>query len=290
MKLGRIITNSGESLVIIIKDDKAITQQEIKDQAGVELSNNLVDQLAYDSITRIERLLPKLKFTHDPSEFNYTYPIRRPPKIIFLNFNYIDQGGWIRFGKHNPQEPVFYLKPCTCLNGPFDEIRCPKFVTQLDFEGELAIVIGTGGKNLSSEDALLAICGFMVMNDVSARDIQYTDIQVSRSKCFDTFAPCGPWITTRTEIENADDLRIVTRVNGEIRQDSNTHNMVLKCEEIVSKLSKVMTLEPGDIISTGTPMGSILSSHGRKPWLRNGDLVEVEVQHLGAIKNKIIFE
>jgi 2-keto-4-pentenoate hydratase/2-oxohepta-3-ene-1,7-dioic acid hydratase in catechol pathway len=289
LKLGRIITNSGESL-IIIKDDKAITQQEIKDQAGVELSNNLVDLLAYDSVATIERLLPRLKFLHDTSEFKFTYPIQRPPKIIFLNFNYVDQAGWIRFGKHTPQEPIFYLKPCTCLNGPFDEIRCPKFVTQLDFEGEMAIVIGKGGKNLSSEDALLAICGFMVMNDVSARDIQYTDIQVSRSKCFDTFAPCGPWITTRSEIEDPDNLRIVARVNGEVRQDSNTHDMVLKCEEIVSKLSKVMTLEPGDIISTGTPMGSILSSHGRKPWLRNDDLVEVEVQNLGVIKNKIVFE
>jgi 2-keto-4-pentenoate hydratase/2-oxohepta-3-ene-1,7-dioic acid hydratase in catechol pathway len=121
------------------------------------------------------------------------------------------------------------------------------------------------------------------MNDVSARDIQYTDIQVSRSKCFDTFAPCGPWITTRSEVSDPNNLRICTRVNGETRQDSTTGNMVLRVEEIISKLSKVMTLEPGNIISTGTPMGTILSSGGRKPWLKTGDIVEVEIERLKVV-------
>ncbi len=154
----------------------------------------------------------------------------------------------------------------------------------------MAFVISKKCKNVSENDAIMTVGGYFVMNDVSARDIQYTDVQVSRSKCFDTFAPCGPWITTRSEVADPNKLRILTRVNGETRQDSNTANMVLRVEEIISKLSKVMTLEPGDIISTGTPMGTILSSGGRKPWLKSGDMVEVEIESLGAIKNKIVFE
>lgn len=275
---------------IVIQGNKAITREEISTQFGLPLPNDLADFLSSELVYKVERLVPKCKFAHKIDEFQFSYPIAKPPKMIFLNFNYNDQSGWIRFGKTTPHEPIFYLKPSTCLNGPFADITCPDFVTQLDFEGEMAVVIGKKCKNVSESDAITAVCGYIVMNDVSARDIQYTDIQVSRSKCFDTFAPCGPWITTRADVDNPNDLHLVTRVNGEVRQDSRTSNMVLKVEQIISKLSKVMTLEPGDIISTGTPMGTILSSHGRKPWLKHNDIVEVEIEDLGAIRGRIIFE
>lgn len=275
---------------VLIQGNEAITREEIMAQFGFTLPNDLMDFLASELPYKVERLVQKIKFPHEVGEFQFSYPVANPPKIIFLNFNYTDQSGWIRFGKTTPHEPVFYLKPRTCLNGPFADVRCPDFVTQLDFEGEMAAVIGKKCKNVSETDAIMAVCGYMVMNDVSARDIQYTDIQVSRSKCFDTFAPCGPWITTRAEIENPNDLHLVTRVNGEVRQDSRTSNMVLRVEQIISKLSKVMTLEPGDIVSTGTPMGTILSGHGRKPWLKNNDVIEVEIEGLSAIRNRIVFE
>ncbi len=263
---------------------------EVESELGITLPSTIEEFLLGEFAHKIERLESKLQFTHNLDNFQFLHPISNPKKIIFLNFNYKDQSGWIRFGKTSPIEPVFYLKPNTCLNGPFEKILCPEFVTHLDFEGEMAFVIGKKCKNVSERDALFAICGYMAMNDVSARDIQYMDIQVSRSKCFDTFAPCGPWITTRNEVQDPNDLRVVTKINGEVRQDSRTSNMVLRVEEIVSKLSKVMTLEPGDIVSTGTPMGSILSSHGMKPWLKNDDLIEVEVEGLGAIRNQVHFE
>ena len=289
MRLARIADSSTESY-ILVKGNEAITRQEITSQLGISLPDTLERLLERDFAENIERLEPKLQFKHKLNKFQFLCPITNPPKIIFLNFNYKDQSGWIRFGKTTPREPVFYLKPRTCLNGPFDDIICPDFVSQLDFEGELAVVIGKKCKNISEADAPFAISGYMVMNDVSARDIQYTDVQVSRSKCFDTFAPCGPWITRRGELKDPNDLRVITKVNGEVRQDSRTSNMVLRIEEIISKLSKVMTLEPDDIISTGTPMGTILSSHGSKPWLRNGDIIEVEVEGLGSIRNKVRFE
>ena len=289
LKVARV-TGSATTSFVVIQGDEAITREEITAQFGFALPYNLTDFLASELVHKVEHLLPKFKFVHKLDEFQLSYPIVNPPKMIFLNFNYTDQSGWIRFGKSAPHEPVFYLKPRTCLNGPFADITCPDFVTQLDFEGELAAVIGKKCKNISEIDAIVAVCGYMVMNDVSARDIQYTDIQVSRSKCFDSFAPCGPWISTHEDVENPNDLRLVTRVNGEIRQDSRTSNMVLKVEQIISKLSKVMTLEPGDIVSTGTPMGTILSNHGQKPWLKSNDVVEVEIEGLGSIRNRIIFE
>lgn len=291
MKVARIAGSPTASYILINGNgNEAITGHEVAIQLGISLPNTLEDFLLGEFAHKVERLERKLQFTHSLNNFQLLYPISNPQKIIFLNFNYKDQSGWIRFGKTSPTEPVFYLKPRTCLNGPFGDIVCPDFVTHLDFEGEMAAVIGKKCKNISENDALLAICGYMVMNDVSARDIQYTDIQVSRSKCFDTFAPCGPWITIRSDIMDPNDLRLITKVNGEVRQDSRTSNMVLRIEEIISKLSKVMTLEPGDIISTGTPMGTILSSHGMKAWLKNDDVIEVEVEGLGSIRNHVHFE
>jgi len=289
MKVARIADPSSESY-ILIRENEAITRDEVVSQLGLSLPSSLEQFLQDEYIEKIGRLESRLLFHHSLNDFHFLCPVSNPAKIIFLNFNYRDQSGWIRFGRSTPRDPVFYLKPRTCLNPPFDDIVCPDFVTQLDFEGELALMIGKKCKNVSENDALWCITGYLAMNDVSARDIQHTDIQASRSKCFDTFAPCGPWITTRSEVKDPNDLRIITRVNGEVRQDSRTSNMVLRVEEIISKLSKVMTLEEGDIISTGTPMGTILSSHGTKPWLRAGDAVEVEIEGVGAIRNNIRFE
>jgi 2-keto-4-pentenoate hydratase/2-oxohepta-3-ene-1,7-dioic acid hydratase in catechol pathway len=291
LKLARTTDhNSDASYILINNRQQAITRRELRQQTGLALPEDLMDVLSGELVSELEHALPALKFTEDISKFSLSFPIRDPPKLIFLNFNYKDQSGWIRFGRTMPRDPVFYLKPHTCLNGPYDEIRCPPFVRQLDFEGEMALVISKKCKNVSEIDAIMAVGGYFAMNDVSARDIQYTDIQVSRSKCFDTFAPCGPWITTRSEIPDPNNLRICTKVNGETRQDSSTANMVLRVEEIISKLSKVMTLEPGDIVSTGTPMGTVLSSGGKKPWLSDGDVVDVEIEKVGAIKNTICFE
>jgi 2-keto-4-pentenoate hydratase/2-oxohepta-3-ene-1,7-dioic acid hydratase in catechol pathway len=196
----------------------------------------------------------------------------------------------LRFGKNPPSEPVIYLKPRTSLIGPFENIVCPKSVKQLDYEGELALVIGKRCKNVAQEVALSYVAGYFIMNDVSARDIQFVDKQYSRAKGFDTFGPCGPWLTTSDEIPDPDNLQLTTRVNGEIRQNSSTKNLVLKIDRIIHSLSKVMTLEPGDIISSGTPSGTALSlSSHLNVYLRHDDVVEVEIEKLGKIKNPVVF-
>lgn len=128
---------------------------------------------------------------------------------------------------------------------------CPRFITQLDYEGELAFVIGERCKNVRQEDAMKHVLGYIVFNDISARDMQFKESQWTRSKSFDTFAPCGPWLTTKDEVADPHNLRIITKVNGEVRQDSSTKNMALKIDRIIASLSRVMTLEKGDIIATG---------------------------------------
>jgi 2-keto-4-pentenoate hydratase/2-oxohepta-3-ene-1,7-dioic acid hydratase in catechol pathway len=175
------------------------------------------------------------------------------------------------------------------LIGPFDNIMCPLFVNALDYEGELALVIGKRCKKTNTYDALDYVAWYFILNDISARDVQALDKQYSRAKGFDTFGPCGPWVTTIDEIPNPNNLHLTTKVNGEIRQNSSTENMVLKVNEIIFKLSKVMTLEPGDIISTGTPSGTGLSMSSNLKYLKENDIVEVEIEKLGKIRNKVLF-
>ena len=150
------------------------------------------------------------------------------------------------------------------------------------------MVINKSCKNISEEEAKNSIFGYMVFNDVSARDIQFKDKQFTRGKSFDTFAPCGPWITTADEITNPQNLKLSTKINGEVRQDSSTSNMFIKIPEIISKISKVMTLEKGDIISTGTPAGVMLNKPNAV-FLKDGDKVEMEIEGLGKLNNTIKF-
>jgi 2-keto-4-pentenoate hydratase/2-oxohepta-3-ene-1,7-dioic acid hydratase in catechol pathway len=180
------------------------------------------------------------------------------------------------------------MKPRTTLTGTNSDIRSPTFVKKLDYEVELAIVIGQTCKNIDEYKALDMIFGYMILNDVSARDIQYGDKQFTRGKSFDTFAPCGPWITTSDEISNPQNLKMITKVNGELRQNSSTSKMFLKIPSIISKLSKVMTLEKGDIISTGTPEGVVLNNPNLE-FLKDGDKIEMEIENLGKLKNTVRF-
>ncbi len=220
------------------------------------------------------------------SNYKLLAPIAKPPKIICLGFNYLDHAR--EQNKKPPDEPVIFMKPRTALIGAFDDIIAPKFIKQLDYEGELAFVISKRCKNVSKEQAMDYVLGYMVFNDVSARDIQFGDKQWTRGKGFDTFAPSGPYLTTKDEVDDPHNLRIITTVNGEIRQDSNTSNMYLKIDKIIASLSKVMTLEPLDIIATGTPAGVAMFMENQR-FLKDNDLVEVEIEHLGKIANRVRF-
>ena len=288
-RLARILQSNQENFIAIDSNGTAITSDEIATQTGLILPKQLEKFLFSDYLKKIMELSDNLSYIHLINEFKILPPINDTYKIICLAFNYTDQGSWVRFGRNPPTEPVIYLKPRTCLIGPTDDILCPKFVKQLDYEGELALTIGRKCKNVSTNESSKYIAGYFVLNDVSARDIQFIDKQYSRAKGFDTFGPCGPWLTTSDEIMDPCNLRITTWVNGDIRQDSSTANLVLKVDEIISKLSKVMTLEPGDIISTGTPSGTALSLSSDSKYLRHNDIVEVEIEKVGKIRNKVQF-
>jgi 2-keto-4-pentenoate hydratase/2-oxohepta-3-ene-1,7-dioic acid hydratase in catechol pathway len=291
VRVARIIADDNkETFALVDSEGKLIvTKNEIEKQTGLHLPKAVEDFLFDGYADKIKAYPDKLSFNHDIQDFRLLAPITRSFKIICLAFNYSDQTSWVRFGKSPPKDPVIYMKSRTSLGGPFDDIVCPKFVTQLDYEGELALAIGKKCKNVSEYDALDHVAGYFIFDDVSARDIQFIDKQYSRAKSFDTFGPCGPWLTTPDEIPDPCNLRLTTKVNGETRQDSSTKNLVLKIDRIIHTLSNVMTLEPGDIISTGTPSGTVLSFSSHLKYLKHGDAVEVEIEKLGKIRNRIVF-
>ena len=283
MKIARF-THEGNETYGFIKDDKIATKDEITYLTGVPIPQNIIDFLFDGWYDEIKDKIRNLSYKENISKYKLLAPIPNPNKIICLAFNYIDHAK--EQGLQAPNDPALVIKPRTTLNSTNSDIVCPDFVTQLDYEVELAIVIGKNCKNVNISEASDVIFGFMIFNDVSARDIQSKDKQFTRGKGFDSFAPCGPWITTKDEIKNVQNLKMTTKINGELRQNSSTNNMFIKIPEIISKISKVMTLEKGDIISTGTPAGVMLNKPNAV-FLKNGDKVEMEIEGLGTLNNTI---
>lgn len=231
----------------------------------------------------------------DLSDVELLSPVPRPPKhVLCLGRNYAEHAAESTraFGEaaatDKPAFPAIFTKAPTAINGPFGDIPYDAAVsTQIDWEGELAIVIGMGGKNISRENAMQHIFGYTILNDISARDIQKRHGgQFFKGKSLDGSCPIGPWIVTADEIGEPGNLELTVRVNGEVKQQDNTSSMLFTIPEIVEHLSLGMTLEPGDIIATGTPAGV---GHARTPpeFLRPGDLVEVEIEQIGTISNRI---
>ena len=285
MKIARLSNQKNETYGFI-KGDRVSTKDEITYLTGVPIPHNVKDFLFDGWYDEIKDKIKDLPYGENISKFKLLSPIPNPNKIICLAFNYIDHAK--EQGLQAPEDPAIVIKPRTALNSTDSDIVCPDFVTQLDYEIELALIIGKNCKNVNVEEASKAIFGYMILNDVSARDIQFKDKQFTRGKSFDSFAPCGPWITTTDEIKDAQNLHMTTEINGELRQDSSTRNMFIKIPEIVSKISKVMTLEKGDIISTGTPAGVMLNKPNAV-FLKNGDKVEMEIEGLGFLNNTIKF-
>jgi len=285
MKIARLLQGNNETYGII-KGTKVATKDEITYLTGVPIPQNLKDFLFDGWFDEIKDKIKDLSYNEDVSKYKLLSPIPNPNKIICLAFNYVDHAK--EQGLQAPEDPALVIKPRTTLNSTNSEIICPDFVTQLDYEVELAIIVGKNCKNISVNDAPNAIFGYMVFNDVSARDIQFKDKQFTRGKSFDSFAPCGPWITTKDEINDVQNLKMTTKINDELRQNSSTKNMFIKIPEIISKISKVMTLEKGDIISTGTPAGVMLNKPNAV-FLKDGDKVEMEIEGLGILNNIIKF-
>jgi len=213
-------------------------------------------------------------------------PVIQPPKIICLGLNY--KSHTIEWKSTPPSEPLVFMKPRTTIIGPYDDIVSPSLTEKLDYEVELAVIIGKKCKRISRDEASDFILGYMVLNDVTARDIQSKEKQWFMGKGLDTFAPTGLWIVTKDELD-VDDLRLTTRVNGEVRQDGSTKDMIFKIDYLIYWLSKGLTLEPGDIISTGTPSG--VGMYMTPPsFLKEGDIVEVNIEGIGSLRNRVKFE
>jgi 2-keto-4-pentenoate hydratase/2-oxohepta-3-ene-1,7-dioic acid hydratase in catechol pathway len=211
-------------------------------------------------------------------------PVAYPPKILCLGWNYIDHDAETKTTP--PEEPVVFMKPHTAITGPNQKIIKRPFVKELDYEGELAIVIRKKCKDVPVSEALGYVFGYTILNDVSARDFQFKDKQWTRGKGFDTFAPTGPCITTRDQLPNPDNIGIRTWVNEELRQNGNTRDMVFNVAQIIYHISRVMTLEPCDVIATGTPSGVGMAMKPQK-WLKNGDVVRIEIESIGILENAV---
>ena len=285
MKIARLVRD-GKETYGLIKDDRVATKDDIIYQTGIPIPLNIKDFLFEGWYDEVKDKISDTSFKDQLEKFRLLAPIPDPPKIICLTFNYPAHAK--EQDLVSPKEPVIFIKPRTTLCGTDSDIMCPNFIKQLDYEVELAVIIGKTCKNVDESRSKDYIFGYMVFNDVSARDIQMRDKQFTRGKSFDTFAPCGPWITSADEVTNPQDLQLVTKINGQNRQDSSTKNMFIKIPSIISELSNVMTLEKGDIIVTGTPDG-VAMNNPSTPFLKNGDKIEMEIEKLGRIQNTVKF-
>jgi acylpyruvate hydrolase len=211
-------------------------------------------------------------------------PVTKPGKILCVGLNYRDH--ILEMKRELPEIPVIFAKFNNAVNGPFDEIPLPAITEQLDYEAEFAFVIGKQAKNVSKENALDFVAGYTIVNDVTARDLQRRTIQWFQGKNLDGSAPMGPWLVTADEIPNPAGLEVSLTVNEEIRQKSNTDNLVFDVPFLVEFLSHIMTLEPGDIICTGTP-GGVGFAREPQVFLQDGDVVRIEIEKIGAIENKV---
>jgi 2-keto-4-pentenoate hydratase/2-oxohepta-3-ene-1,7-dioic acid hydratase in catechol pathway len=214
-------------------------------------------------------------------------PPVQPRKFFAIGLNYADHVA--ESGLPTPEHLTVFVKAGTSVNGPYDPIQRPVVSEWLDYEGELGFVIGRRCRHVRAQDAAAVIAGYLIVDDVSVRDWQIQTPQWSLAKSFDTHGPIGPWITTADELADPHALGIRTYVNGDQRQESNTNQLIFDCFRQVEILSQACTLEPGDVIATGTPSGIAAAMEGR-PWLEPGDRVRVEIDGLGAIENEVVQE
>ena len=223
----------------------------------------------------------------DRSQVRLLAPIARPPKFLAIGKNYVAHTA--EMGMPAPDAPLFFNKQSTCVIGPTDDIWAPQDAPSLDYEGELGVVIGRRVRRVGADESMEAVAGYLVVNDVSVREWQRRSPTFTLGKSFDTHGPIGPWVLTRDEVPAPQDLRLRTWVNGELRQDGSTSEMVVPIAEQIAYLSQSTTLEVGDVITTGTPAG-VGAGFDPPRWLVPGDVVRVEIDGVGAIENRVVSE
>jgi 2-keto-4-pentenoate hydratase/2-oxohepta-3-ene-1,7-dioic acid hydratase in catechol pathway len=281
MKLCSFATSAGMPALGVVEDD------EIVDLSGAGVPAEPAAALAEAGRNGLEKVAsgaPRLPL----ADVRLLAPAR-PRKYLAIALNYADHIA--EMGMEAPEVPVFFNKQVTCVVGPGAEVHMPKVSTFLDYEAELAIVIGKRCRHVPVERAHEAIAGYTCANDVSVRDWQGRAQTMTIGKSFDTHGPLGPWLVTPDEVGDTQDLRIRCFVNDEMRQDASTAEMVFDCLQQVSHLSEAFTLEPGDVIATGTPSGVGI---GRQPirdnLLKVGDTVRVEIERVGELVNMVVEE
>jgi 2-keto-4-pentenoate hydratase/2-oxohepta-3-ene-1,7-dioic acid hydratase in catechol pathway len=242
-----------------------------------------------DAMDRVTRCLdrPPGSDRFPAASVNLLAPIQRPPKIICIGLNYRDHAAESKLAV--PETPTVFSKYATSVIGPGAPIVLPKASTKPDYEAEFAVVIGKGGRHIPEDEWEDYVFGYTIVNDVSARDFQMATTQWMIGKTFDTFCPMGPAIVTKDEIEDPHNLAISLSIGGETLQSSNTGNLIFRIPKLIAYLSSVFTLEPGDIISTGTPAGV---GFARTPprYLKAGDEVRVQVEGIGELVNPVVME
>lgn len=216
-------------------------------------------------------------------------PIADPLKYLAIGMNYQDHADEAAAaGKPVPTSQLWFNKQVSCINGPFSDVDVPRSAPDMvDYEAEMGVVIGKRCRHVSREDARSVIAGYCVVNDVTARDWQFRSPTFTLGKSFDTHGPIGPWITTDDEIADPHDLTLTLELNGEKRQQSSTGKMIYDIYEQIAYLTEVMTLEPGDLIATGTPAGVGIAGNR---FMKEGDVVRVAIEGLGAIENRFVNE
>lgn len=221
------------------------------------------------------------------SQVKLEAPVQHPPEFLAIGLNYADHIEETKSKK--PDFPLFFNKQATCVNAPYDPIHLPRVSTALDYEGELGFVIGKRCRHVSRDRAAEVIAGYLIVNDVSVRDWQRRAPTMTLGKSFDTHGPIGPWIVTPDEIGDPHALDLKTFINGEMRQHSNTRNLVFDCYAQIETLSTVFTLLPGMIVSTGTP-GGVAAAMNPPKWMKAGDVVRIEIEKIGHIEQRVIPE
>lgn len=265
---------------------------------GKVIGDTIVDLSAVEGVSssmralieRLADLRPALESCEGPSwplaEVRLEAPIDDPQKFLAIGMNYQEHAdGAAAAGIHVPKTQMWFNKQVSCIAGPADDVICYDVSDQLDYEAELAYVIGTKCRDVKAADAHKVIAGYLVCNDVSVRDWQHRSPTYTLGKSFDTHGPIGPWITTADEIANPEDLEIKLTVDGIVRQHARTNDLIYKIPEQIEYLTTVMTLYPGDIIATGTPAGVAIEDRN---WLKPRQLCRVEIEGLGAIENRIV--
>jgi len=284
MKLATF-THAGATRVGVVVDEEVVDLRAADPTLPAEMCGLL--GAGAEALAAVEAAVGKA-FPRIPlDDVHLEAPVLRPPKVIAVGLNYADHVA--ESGREAPEHPVLFNKQSTCITGPWDPIHLPRASQVLDYEGELAFVIGRRCRHVPKQRAAEVIAGYTVMNDVSVRDWQLRTPTMMIGKSFDTHGPSGPWIVTGDEVGDPHSLGLRTWVDGELRQDSNTKELIFDCFELVEHLSTAFTLEPGDIVSTGTPGGVGIA---KKPpqLLKVGDIVRIEIERIGQIENPVIDE